>query len=138
MTTLIIGNSDGHLDPKQINKAFDVANIKSLMENTPELKDYYLAVSASIEKRFIHWKSILPTDSKQRVQIASDELAKINDLWKLIDHNFAIQLYNSWREIAVHVANASGGVFGIATINNQEKEVLHLPSLNDPSDIIQK
>jgi len=133
LVTLLVGNADGHLDPKQMQKAFDIADVKSHTEHTPELKDYYTDVTISIENRFQHWINILPTDHKERVKIISDELEKINDLWNDMDHNFAAQLYNSWRNIAVHIANASGGVLGIGTINNQEREVLHLPTLNNPS-----
>ena len=75
----------------------------------------------------------LPSESKEREKLLIEEIAKVNNIWSKIEHSFAVKLYASLKEIAKHIAEASGGVFGYMSIGYEESKLVDLKMIKKPS-----
>jgi hypothetical protein len=64
------------------------------------------------------------------VQAATVELTTLNTILPKLNPTYALQFRDSLHDIAVEVAKASGGIFGIGSIGEEEKELLDLPMID--------
>jgi hypothetical protein len=62
------------------------------------------------------------------------ELKKLNRILPKIDKNFAVKFYQSLKDIAKNIAEASGGVLGYMSVSYAEAKLIGLRMIHDPSD----
>ena len=70
---------------------------------------------------------------QEREKLLSEEISKVNDIWPKLESSFAIKLYASLKEIAKHIAEASGGVFGYMSVGYEESKLIDLKMIKKPS-----
>lgn len=132
MVALLIGGADGELTDKEINRVDEVIHVKTYSEHN-DLEDFYKildAQDAAAEMNGI-LGNMSTTWEERRAEITS-RLSALGGALKKLDKAYAVQYYNSLKDIAVQIANASGGVFGVGQINETEHEVLNLSMIEKP------
>jgi len=129
---LLIGGADGEMSTKERERISELIHVKtySLKNEVEELyevldkRDTNAQVDAILNSLPNNWED-------RRVEI-SNQLSRVSKAIKKLDKAFATQYYKSLKGIAVAMANAAGGVFGIGAISESESEVLDLPMIEKP------
>ena len=129
--TVLIAGADGKIDHKEKEWATKVTKIRSY--NLPVgLKDYYKIVGENYQERLDELIETLPQDVEERSTLIQNRLAELNDILPKMNRNFSIQLVESYRSFAEHVARASGGFLGFGSLSSKEKEVMGLDMITYP------
>ncbi len=131
---ILIGSADGILSEKEVNRLRELIQTKVYSEKNDvhllykklaedELNDNITRLAAQTAE--------FPTiELKERFLI--ERLQGLNKIWPKMDHGYAIQYHKSIRDIAIAVANASGGVLGMGRITYEEGELMDLKFINKP------
>jgi hypothetical protein len=130
--SVLIAGADGKIDAVEVKKAVSLSDIKKLKARK-DLLDYYNHVSTDYEDKIKMTIANLPVGQKEREKILVDHLKSVNEVLKKIDKPFAIKLYASLKEIAKHIAEASGGVFGYMSVGYEESRLIDLKMIKDPA-----
>lgn len=130
--SVLIAGADGKIDAVEIKKAVSLSDIKKLKARK-DLLDYYNQVNTDYEDKIKMAIANLPVGLKEREKILVDHLTSVNQVFKKIDKPFAIKLYASLKEIAKHIAEASGGVFGYMSVGYEESRLVDLKMIKDPA-----
>ena len=72
----------------------------------------------------------LGNTAEERVNAATAALKGLNSILPKLNPTYALQFRDSLHDIAVEVAKASGGIFGMGSISEEEKELLNLPMID--------
>ena len=129
---ILIAGADDKIDKHEMKQAVAISKLK-LKRARRELVKYYNIVGEDFEdklKIFIH---DLPKDTDERNEEISKELAKLNDIFPKLDKNFAVNYYESMKDMAVKIAESSGGVFGFMSVGYEESKVVDLKMIKEPS-----
>ena len=129
---ILIAGADDKIDKHEMKQAIAISKLK-LKRARRELVEYYNIVGQDFEdklKIFIH---DLPKDTDERNAEISKELAKLNDLFPKLDKKFAVNFYESMKDMAVKIAESSGGVFGFMSVGYEESKVVDLKMIKEPS-----
>ncbi len=132
MVALLIGGADGELSNKEIDRVSEVIHVKTYSEKN-DLEDFYKILDA--QEAADEMNSILnamPVAWEERHAELTNRLSALGAALKKLDKAYAVQYYNSLKDIAVQIANASGGVFGVGQINESEHEMLTLSMIEKP------
>ncbi len=129
---ILIAGADGKIDKSEMNKAINLANLKT-KKARKELIEYYKVVNTDYEDKLKMALANLPNDYKEREKILIEKLQEVNDIWPKIDKSFAIKLYASLKDVAKKIAEASGGVFGYMSVGYEESKLIDLKMINDPA-----
>lgn len=129
---ILIAGADDKIDKHEMKQAIAISKLK-LKRARRELVEYYNIVGQDFEdklKIFIH---DLPKDTGERNEEISKELAKLNDIFPKLDKKFAVNFYESMKDMAVKIAESSGGVFGFMSVGYEESKVVDLKMIREPS-----
>ena len=129
---ILIAGADDKIDKHEMKQAIAISKLK-LKRARRELVEYYNIVGQDFEdklKIFIH---DLPKDTGERNEEISKELAKLNDIFPKLDKKFAVNFYESMKDMAVKIAESSGGVFGFMSVGYEESKVVDLQMIREPS-----
>ncbi len=132
LITILIAGADDKIDNQEMKQAVAIAKLKQKRARR-ELVDYYNQVGQDFEdklKIFIH---DLPKDTEERREEISKELAQLNDIFPKLDNKFAVNFYESMKDLAIKIAESSGGVFGFMSVGYEESKVVDLKMIRDPS-----
>ena len=130
--SVLIAGADGKIDNNEIKKAVSLANLKK-KKARKDLLEYYSHVYRDFEDKIKVTIANLPMGSKERESILIEDIKKANDVFEKIDKKFASKLYASLKETAMHIAEASGGVFGYMSVGYEESRLVDLKMIKDPS-----
>lgn len=130
---VLIAGADGEIDKKEIKQALELAQGKQSRERA-QLIDYYKEVGLGFESKFFKLSEELPDEVADRNSSISSELRKLNHILPKIDHNFAVKLVASLKDMAKKVAGASGGVLGYMSVSYEEAKLVELDMIKDPAD----
>lgn len=128
---ILIAAADGEIDKKEVSQALDLAQGKQSRERA-QLIDYYKEVAVDFESKFYKLSEQLPADTEGRISALSMELRKLNHILPKVDHNFAVKLVASLKDMAKKVAGASGGVLGYMSVSYEEAKLIELDMIKDP------
>ena len=129
--TLLIAGADGVIDSKEKAWATKLTKIRSY--NLPDsLKSFYSLVGEDFAETTENLINSLPDDSTERNSLISIELTKLSEILPKMNRNFSIQLAESYRSFAKHVAESSGGFLGFGSISSGEKKLIGLSMINYP------
>lgn len=132
--TVLIAGADGKFEDREKSWAQKITEIRSYRLPTG-LKEYYKLVGETFQVKVDQFIDKYSNDTEERNQQITEELSKLNDILPKLNRNFAIQLVQSFRTFAVHVAEASGGFWGISSgIRVSEKQLLNLEMIHYPSE----
>jgi tellurite resistance protein len=119
-----VGMADNHFDKKEMAKAVQVMKIKTFSEK-PEIAEIYKQIQ-NPEEELLKIVDALPAAQSQAKDIVKDKLINTKNILQSADKDFAINFYNSLRNLAVHIANASGGMLSVGAISDDEKDAIKL------------
>lgn len=131
LVTVMVAGSDGDYDTNEIDKGLDIAWWKK-DHARPDLQDLYARVRPRFVKDVQQLRRDLPRDINERYRAISEQLQQLNPILRKLDKPIAEQYYASIRELARHVASASGGFLGYLAIGYNESKVITLPMIDDP------
>lgn len=129
---VLIAGADGNIDKSERKEAIEIARSKQSRARE-QLVDYYKVVGESFEATFNQLVDELPNDPEERNPIINTELRKLNFIFPKIDKNFSVKLHASLKELAKKIAEASGGVLGYLSVGYEEKRLLDLKAIKDPT-----
>jgi hypothetical protein len=132
LVSILVAGADGVIEHEEIEKAVSLIHTKSFSEAS-DIRHLYKDIDHDVEETLDKLLKGLPSDAKEREKIITAELEQLNHVMTKLDGQVALDFYNSLRNFAVHVAQTSGGVFGMLKLNFHEKEVVKLPMLTKPS-----
>lgn len=133
LVTALIAGTDKDVDGKEVNRSLDLMKWKTFRAR-PDLLDYYQEVGKSFPTRLDSILKELPETKEERNPWIENRLKKLNTILPKLDKELAEQLYASYRELAKHIAEASGGILGYLTINFEESRLIKLPMIDDPRE----
>jgi hypothetical protein len=131
MVTVLVAGSDGDFKENEIERGIDITDWKRIHAR-PDLMGYYDQVRPRFRQDISQLRQQLPKDINERYRLLSDQLKQLNPILYKLDQPIAEQLYASLRELAQHVAEASGGVLGYFSVGYNESKVITLPMIDDP------
>ena len=136
LVALLIAGADGNIEQSEIDRAIEVVHIKTFSEYN-DLKEFFLALDPEFTKRFNHLRNTLPQTKEERNQEIVNRLTALNSILFMLPYKFSLHFYKSMKNYAVHVANAAGGLGGIFTISDDERQFLKLEMIVEPTHHIE-
>lgn len=130
--SILIAGADDKIDKTEIKKSVKIAREKQEKENRLII-EYYREVAAKFEVNLKGYIALMPDDYEQRELFLVDRLSKANSFLSKLEKEFAFQLYLSFRDFAMKVAQASGGLFGLLSVSYAESKYIDLKMIADPS-----
>ncbi len=129
LVTILIAGADGNIDSQELNWSKKLTEIRSYSHADPQLDAFYTLIGEHFEGRVQAFIASSPQDTAARQAAISEQLAGLNAILPKLEFNFAHRLYKSLTSFAEHVAKASGGFLGIATVSQVEAELISLPMI---------
>ena len=131
LVVILLAGADNKFDKKEINKAISLTKLKVSNEQDL-LHDYYREVAETFENDLKEEISSLPAPNFKRNALIVEELRRLNIILPKLDRKFAIQFYESLKEISSAVAHASGGILGYMTVGYDESKYVDLNFIRNP------
>lgn len=128
---LLIACADQNIEEKEVNRGKEIIRIKSFAEKS-DVRFIYSDLESQMDNIIDQSLKSLSADGEERMIFISEKLEELNDVLAKIERSFAIQFYNSLRDLAIYVAQASDSFFGVISVNKEEKKYIKLPMLKKP------
>lgn len=128
---LLVACADHDIDEREIDRAKEIIHIKSYATKN-DVKNVYKELEKHLDEEIDAALKVLSPDGKERLLFLEENLAKLNKIFPKLEPTYASQLYNSLRSLALSVAQADGGFFGVGRISEDEEKFLSLPMLEKP------
>jgi len=132
LVAVLIAGADDKFDKKEIKEAVDLARQK-LSKSRESLREFYRIVGTDFNLKLSDEIDSLPSKASKRNPLIIEELEKLNKILPKLDRKFAVQFYESIRDIAKRIATASGGILGYMTIDHHERKFIELKMIKDPA-----
>ncbi len=127
---LLIASVDGEVSENELARIEDIIKTKTFSEQNDV---HYLYTELANNDLLGNINTIfngLGDSTEARVSGATEALKNLNSILPKVSPTYALQFRDSLHDIAVEVAKASGGIFGMGSISDEEKEVLDLPMID--------
>lgn len=128
---LLIACADQNIEEKEVNRGKEIIRIKSFAEKS-DVRFIFSDLESQMDDIIDQSLKLLSADGEERMAFISAKLEELNEILAKIERSFAIQFYNSLRDLAIYVAQASDSFFGVISINMEEKKYIKLPMLKKP------
>ena len=132
LVSILVAGADSKIDKSEMKEAIMVMEMKP-KKARKELLQYYQIAGEDFEDKLMGTIQDLPTSASEREKNLIDELSKLNNILPKIDKGFAVKFYESIKDLATKIAEASGGVFGFMAVGYEESKVIDLKMIKDPS-----
>ncbi len=132
LTCILIAGADNDIDRKEIQSAMNIAKTKQ-RKGKARLMALYQIISEDFEDKLKVVIQSYPVETTQRTPLIVEELAELNSVLAKIEKSFAQEFINSLREIALTIAQSSGGILGLKSIGAEEARFVKLPMIKDLS-----
>jgi hypothetical protein len=133
LIAILVAGADNKIDKSEIKEALQISKYKPI-KGRDLLVDFYKAISGDFEFNLIEEIASLPREARKRNPFIIAELEKLNKILPKLDRKFAIQFYESMKDIAKRIAKASGGVLGYISVDYQESKLMELKRIKNPSN----
>ena len=127
---LLIGSVDGEVSKKELDRIEGIIKTKTFSEDNDVHYLYVDLVKDDLSGKISTIFDTLGNTAEERVNAATAALKGLNSILPKLNPTYALQFRDSLHDIAVEVAKASGGVFGMGSISEEEKELLNLPMID--------
>lgn len=117
---ILVGGADEDFDKIEQKVAKEITYIKSYTSKG-NLKNFYAYVAEHFVQDVNDLMVNYPVKAKERNQLIKQELIKLNPILEKLEEGFKTNFVNTILELARHVAEASGGILGLLTINHKER-----------------
>jgi len=133
LVCVLVAGADNDIDQAEIKGAIDVAK-KKTKKSRAKLIEFYTTVAQDFEDKLKVIIQSLPLEAKDRNPLIIDELTHLNSILLKIDKSFSVHFYESIKEIALKIAESSGGLFWIKkSIGPEEAKFVGLPMIQNPA-----
>jgi hypothetical protein len=132
LVCILIAGADNDIDKAEMKVAINLARKKS-KRNKSRLMEFYVSVAEDFEDKIKIVIQGFPVEAEQRNMLIMKELSKINSILTKLGKPFAIQFYESIKEIAKKIAESSGGILGMRSIGTEEARYVGLPMIKNPA-----
>ena len=132
MIAILIAGADNDLDEKERTAAVELTKYKKLGYPHPLVQAYYAKVFDDFENHLYGLIKEYPGLAELRNPIIMKQLEQLNTIFPKLTNDFSSELYKSFRQYAMQVAESSGGLLGFFSVGHEEKEWLSLPGVLDP------
>lgn len=129
LVCILIAGADGTIDRREVNEAIEQAKKRQAQIG---ISDFYKELGEDFEDKLkIVLRDYSPDPTQRNAQIA-EELKRLNDILPKLDKDFSAKFYKSLREIALKIAQSSGGILGMKSVGKEEMQYVELPMLQEP------
>ncbi len=132
LVSILIAGADDEIDKSEMKEAVTVMKLKP-QKARKELREYYTLAGEDFEDKLKITIQEYPLKTAERNEMISEELGRLNDILPKLDKGFAVKFYESVKDLARKIAEASGGVFGFMSVGFEESQVVDLKMIKDPS-----
>jgi hypothetical protein len=132
LVAILIAGADNKIDKSEIKEALRISRYKPIKARIL-LKDFYSSIGDEFEYNLIEEIASLPREARKRTPLIVEELEKLNAILPKLDRKFAIQFYESMKDIAKRIAKASGGVLGYISVDYEESKLMELKMIKNPA-----
>ena len=132
LVAILIAGADNKIDKSEIKEALRISRFKPIKARNL-LKDYYSSIGDDFEYNLIEEIASLPREARKRTPVIVQELEKLNKILPKLDRKFAIQFYESMKDISKRIAKASGGVLGYISVDYEESKLMDLRMIKNPT-----
>lgn len=126
LVAVLVAGADHKIDKKETALSAKLVHYRTFTSDE-QLHAYYQACEARFEDDLnallADWNEVTSGGE------IADELKQLNTILPKVDATYAGLLKDSWRSMAKRVAEASGGLFGMGSIDGQEAVVVDLPMI---------
>jgi hypothetical protein len=130
LVCILIAGADGTIDKKEVNEAIDQAKKRQAQFGVAE---FYREVGEDFEDKLKIVLREYPNKPSDRNALIVEELKKLNEIIPKLNKDFAHLFYRSLREIALKIAQSSGGILGMKAVGKEESKFVELPMLKEPT-----
>jgi len=134
LTAILVAGADDTVDRSELKEAVNIITLRP-QKSRKELVDYYTLVAEDVEDKLKVLLHEFPSNTTKRTDMITDDLKKLNSIFPKLDKNFSLRFYESLLEIALRIAESSGGVFGFMSVGYEESRVIDLKMIKDPSQV---
>ncbi len=127
--TVLIAGADGEIESKELAWAEKIAKIRTYAASDQVL-DFFKAVGVDYAEVLDQTVQSANSDTQIRTNELSSKLSQLNDIFPLLERNYAIVLYDSLLSFAKHVAKSTGGFLGFMTVDSEEAKLIELPMIH--------
>jgi len=128
---ILIGCADGAMVPQELARIEEVIKTKTFSEHNDVHYLYTELANNDLNNKINTLFGQLTGTAEEKGKLASDKLSELNAIFEKMNPTYAKQFRESLHSLAVEVAKAAGGVFGIGRINHEERELIDLPMINE-------
>ncbi|UII25242.1 hypothetical protein LVD15_18280 [Fulvivirga maritima] len=132
LVSILIAGADEEIDKAELNEAVSLSKLKKITARE-DLDEYYEVVSSDFEEKVEALIHQYPEKVEQRNKEIITELEKLNDILPKLDKKFALEFYESIKDMAKKIAESSGGILGYMAVGYEESKLIKLPMIKDPA-----
>lgn len=132
LVCILLAGADDKIDRSEIKEAVNIAESKR-KKARKNLLEYYDLASQDFEDKLKFLLSQFPSDASARNPLIVAELEQLNEIFDKLDPSFAKELYQSLKDIAKKIAEASGGILGYMSVGYEESKFIDLKMLKNPA-----
>lgn len=134
LVAILIAGADDKIDNRELKEAVSLAKIKQNKARSM-MVDFYHEIGETFEEDINEEIASLPAAAQKRNAYIVEELRRLNIIFPKLERKFAIEYYESMKEIAKTVAHASGGLFGYLSVGYEESRYVELNFIRNPARI---
>jgi hypothetical protein len=134
LVAILIAGADKNIDRMEMREALRISRYKPLKARDL-LVDFYKEIRTDFEFNIKEEIASLPREARKRNPVIIRELEKLNRILPKLDKKFAIQFYESMKDIAHRIAKSSGGILGYIAVGYEESRLLELKMIRNPTGI---
>lgn len=131
LVAILVAGADGKIDKSEMREAISISKLKKKRARK-DLIEYYQQVGEDFEDKLMVGINKYPSDPGERQQVISEELKSVNKILPKLDKKFALKYYESLKDFAKRIAEASGGILGYMSIGYEESKLIELKMIKDP------
>ena len=131
LVTILIAGADGNIDKAEVKEAISIAKGKRTRARK-DLQEFYSDVAQDFEDKLKAMIHNMSTNQNERAEEITGQLTKVNDILAKLDHTYAIKFYESTKDLAKKIAEASGGILGYMSIGYEESKLINLNMIKKP------
>lgn len=131
LVSILIAGADNEIDKSEIRQAVSLSKIKQ-SKAREGLIEYYREAGKDFEDKMKVMIQQFPVNAKERNPMIISELENVNKILPKLDQKFAVEFYESIKDMAKKIAEASGGLLGYMAVGYEESKLIGLQMIKDP------
>lgn len=131
LVSILIAGADDEIDKSEIRQAVTLSKIKQ-SKAREGLIDYYREAGKDFEDKMKVMIQQYPANARERNPLIIEELESLNSILPKLDQKFAVEFYESIKDMAKKIAESSGGLLGYMAVGYEESKLIGLNMIKDP------